>query len=156
MDNARLPILHGPSYRFQPGRVDVLREGTDITLFCMGSLTHLAAAAGEELAQEGIQAEVVNVPSIRPVDGDAIALSARKTGKVITVEEHSVHGGLGSLVCELIAERGIPAAAARIGFPEGHFPKAGPRADIRRHYGLDTPGIVRRAREMLRGGPLIR
>lgn len=150
MDSARLPALHDGSYDFEPRRLDVLREGADVSIFAVGSVSHEAAAAGERLAEEGIHAEVVNVPSIRPVDGEAIARSAAKTGRVVTVEEHSIHGGLGSLVSEIVAEGGLGAAVVRLGIPEGEFAKAGPRAEIRRYYGIDSAGIAQRARQMLR------
>ena len=98
MDNIAFPFLHEPGYRFQPGKVDILRQGGDLAIFSTGSVTCEAHAAGEELGRRGVQAEIVNVPSIRPSDPDGICRSALKTGSVLTVEEHSVHGGLGSLV----------------------------------------------------------
>ena len=151
MDSTKLPALHDDSYAFQPRRLDLLREGGDISIFSMGSVTREAAAAGEELARQGIHAEIVNVPSIRPVDREDIAHRVGRTGRALTVEEHSVHGGLGALVCETIAEGGIGATVVRLGFPEGEFAKAGPRAEIRRFYGIDAVGIVEKARAMLQG-----
>jgi transketolase len=149
MDNVTFPFLHEPGYHFQPGKVDILREGEDLAIFSMGSVTGEAHAAGEELGRRGIQAEIVNVPSIRPNDPDGICRSALKTGRVLTVEEHSVHGGLGSLVSEVLAERGAGVRVGRLGIPEGEFSKAGPRSAIRAYYGIDKDGIVRRALEVL-------
>lgn len=151
LDSLALPVLHGPGYRFVPGRVDPLREGTDVSLFAMGSASHEAARAGDVLAESGVKAEVVNVPSIRPADREGILASLRKTGLAVTVEEHSVHGGLGSMVAETIAEAGLGARLARIGIPEGEFSKAGPRSLLRAHYGIDAAGIVKTVNEALRG-----
>jgi transketolase len=148
MDNLKFPSLHAPSYRFVPGAVDVLREGADVTVFAVGSVVYEAAAAAEALAAEGISVHLANVPSIRPLDRDAVAEAAAKTGRLITVEEHSLHGGLGSLVCEIVAERGMAIRVRRLGIPEGSFAKAGPRAEMRRFYGIDAAGIAAAAREV--------
>jgi transketolase len=150
MDNLKFPVLHAPSYRFVPGAVDVLREGRDVTMFAVGSVVCEAAAASETLAAEGISVHLVNVPSIRPLDRDAVASAAGRTGRVVTVEEHSLHGGLGSLVCEIAAERGMGIRVRRLGIPEGSFAKAGPRAELRRFYGIDAAGIAAAAREAAR------
>ncbi len=149
MDNAKFPVLHGPDYRFSPGSTDPLRAGGELTIFSLGSLTVEAAAAAETLARRGIQVGHVNVPSLRPLDRDAIAREAARTGRAITVEEHSVHGGLGSTVAEIVADRGLGATVCRLGIPEGQFSVAGPRQKIREHYGLDAAGILRAALRML-------
>jgi transketolase len=151
MDNLALPVLHGPDYRFVPGRVDRLREGADVSVFALGSAVFEAARAGEILAASGVRAEVVNVPSIRPADKEVILASLDKTGLGVTVEEHSVHGGLGSLVAETVADAGLGVRVVRIGIPEGEFSKAGPRDLIRAHYGIDAAGIVGTVTEALRG-----
>ena len=151
MDNLKFPALHTPSYRFVPGAVDVLREGGDVTVFAVGSVVFEAAAAAEALTADGISVHLVNLPSIRPLDRDAVAAAAARTGRVVTVEEHSLHGGIGSLVCEIIAERGMGIRVSRLGIPEGSFAKAGPRADLRRFYGIDAAGIAAAAREAARG-----
>ncbi|HUJ73771.1 MAG TPA: transketolase C-terminal domain-containing protein, partial [bacterium] len=101
-----------------------------------------ALAARERAVERGVRAAVVNVSSIRPVDADGLARRAAAAGRVITVEEHSVHGGLGSLVAETLAERGVAVPLVRLGFPEGQFVKAGPRAAIRAHYRIDADGIL--------------
>jgi transketolase len=152
MDNLKFPALHVPSYRFVPGAIDVLREGGGVTLFAVGSVVYEAAAAADELRGEGITVHLVNVPSIRPLDRDAVAAAAARTGRVVTVEEHSLHGGLGSLVCEIVAERGLGIRVNRLGIPEGSFAKAGPRAELRRFYGIDATGIAAAVREDARPG----
>ena len=97
----------------------------------------------------GIIAEVVNLSSIRPLDRQGIIQSPRKTGLALTVEEHSLHGGPGSLVSEITAEEGLPCRVKRLGFAEGHFPMTGPRSEMRAHAGIDARGIADAARALL-------
>jgi transketolase len=153
MDNAKFPTLHDEDYQFVLGKAGVLRQGSDITIFALGSVVHEACDAAQELQNQSIDAEVVDVSSIRPVDKVGIAESIRKTKKVITVEEHTLHGGLGSLVCEIIAEEGPNAQIVRLGITEGQFSKAGPRTDIRAYYKIDKNGIVETAKRMLADNP---
>ncbi|OHB56206.1 MAG: transketolase [Planctomycetes bacterium RBG_13_44_8b] len=152
MDNAKFPLLHSKDYQFELGKVDVLTCGDDISIFATGSVVHEAYAAAQTLKADSINAEVINVSSIRPVDKKAIFDSIRKTKKVITVEEHSLHGGLGNLVCEIIAEEGLDARIVRLGITQGHFAKAGPREQIRAFYKIDKNGILETARKLLRKG----
>jgi transketolase len=142
LDNASFPILHDAGYRFVPGRCDVLVEGKDLTLCAIGSVVHEAVAAAAELKTAGVDAGVISVPSLRPLDRTALAALLAKTKKVITVEEHSVAGGLGSTVAEILAEGGIPSRLKRLGITEGKFAVSGPRDKIRAHYGIDKTGIV--------------
>ena len=90
----------------------------------------------------GIDAEVVNLSSIRPLDRAGIVASLRKTGLALTVEEHSLHGGVGSLVSEIVAEEGLFCRVKRLGFPEGKFAIPGPRDEMRAHINIDAQGIV--------------
>lgn len=143
MDSAKLRYLHGKDYRFEPGNVDMLREGNDITMCVIGSLAVEAVDAAERLARQGISAEVLNISSLRPLDKLAVVRSLSKTGRVVTVEEHSVCGGLGSTIAEIIAESGMPVRLKRLGIAEGHFAKAGPRAEVRAWHGIDAEGIVK-------------
>ena len=145
MDSAKFPVLHDDNYRFQPGKVDILRTGRDISIIAMGSTVHEAVAAGEVLSGQGIDAEVINLSSIRPLDHAGLVASLRKTGLALTVEEHSVHGGVGSLVSEIAAEEGIGCRVKRLGFAEGKFASPGPRDEMRAHIGIDAPGIVKAA-----------
>ncbi len=98
---------------------------------------------------QGVQATVVNVSSVRPTDAAEICRLARATGRAVTVEEHSVNGGLGSLVAESLVEGRCAVPFMRLGIPDGQFAKAGPRAEIRRYYGIDAAGIVQAARRLL-------
>jgi transketolase len=150
MDNAKFPVLHSKDYQFELGKADVLTYGDDVSIFAMGSVVHEAYAAAQTLKNNSINAEVINVSSIRPVDKKAISDSIQKTKKVITVEEHSLHGGLGSLICEIIAEEGLGAKIVRLGITQGHFAKAGPRDKIRAFYKIDKNGILETARKLLR------
>jgi transketolase C-terminal domain/subunit len=115
----------------------ILDTGKDLTVFAVGSTVFEAAYAADELASAGISVEVVNISSVRPLDRQQIIESASKTSKVITVEEHSVHGGIGSIVSEVIAEEGLAAKVTRLGITEGQFAKAGPRKEIRAFYKID-------------------
>ena len=150
MDNAKLPVLHSKDYQFKLGKVDVLTSGDDVSIFAMGSVVHEAYAAAQTLRADSINAEVINVSSIRPVDKKGIIDSIQKTKKVIAVEEHSLHGGLGTLISEVIAEEGLDAKVVRLGITEGHFAKAGPRDEIRAYYKIHKNGIVETARKFLK------
>jgi transketolase len=149
MDSAKFPVLHDDGYRFQPGKVDILRPGGDISIIAMGSTVHEAAAAGKALAGQGIDAEVVNLSSIRPLDHTGLVASLQKTGLAITVEEHSLHGGVGSIVAAVTAEEGLGCRLKRLGFAEGRFPVTGPRGEMRARAGIDASGIIRTAKELL-------
>lgn len=149
MDNAKFPVLHSSDYKFELGKVDVLIPGDDVSIFAMGSVVHEAYAAAQILKADSINAEVINVSSIRPVDKKEIINSIKKTKKVITVEEHSLHGGLGSLISEVIAEESLAARIVRLGITQGYFAKAGPREQIRAFYKIDKNGILENARKLL-------
>ena len=156
MDSAAFPILHEQTYKFQPGVVDVLRTGTDVTLAAVGSVVYEAVFAARDLEQRGIAAEVLNVSSFRPVDRMGILDSVRKTGAVVTVEEHSLHGGLGALVSEMVAQEGLSVRMLRLGVSKGRFSKAGPREQIRSYYHIDQEGIVASVVDLLCGNGKIR
>ncbi|MGA2976598.1 MAG: transketolase C-terminal domain-containing protein [Spirochaetia bacterium] len=152
LDNARLPLIHGTGYRFVPGRVDVAAEGTDVTLFSLGTMAAEALAARDLLSRAGVSAGVASLSSVRPVDRETIVRLACATGRVVTVEEHSVQGGIGSLVCESLGDAGRGVRLLRLGIPEGEFAKAGPRAQIRKYYGIDAAGIAAAALRVLGRG----
>lgn len=149
LDIAKFPLLHTPEYQFEPGNVDILREGKELTIAAVGSVVHEAAAAAQELETLAVDAEVLNLSSIRPLNPQKIIDSLRKTKHVITVEEHSMHGGIGSLIAEIIAENGLAVSLKRLGIPEGQFSKAGPRAEIRAYYQIDAHGIVANTKTLL-------
>lgn len=142
MDGKALPELHDDKYKFVPGAVDVLREGDDVTLVAMGSTVHEAVDAAEQLAEQGISASVINVPSIRPLDRDALFAALQKSKHIISVEEHNVNGGVGSIVAEVLAENGQGAVLKRLGIPDGDYAIAADRKDMRAYHGFDATGIV--------------
>jgi transketolase len=148
LDSAKLPVIHNEEYIFSPGQPDMIHSGDDMTIIAMGSTAHEAVAARELLEKEGIHAEVMCLPSIRPLKRKMVIESLSKTGMAITVEEHSLHGGIGSLVSEIVAEEGIQCKVRRLGFPEGKFAISGPRNEMRAHIGIDATGIARHALEM--------
>ena len=149
MDSDKFPALHQEDYQFTPGKVDVLQEGDDITIVAVGSVVYEAVEAAQELKAASIAAEVLNISSIRPLEKAHIIESLRKTKKVVTVEEHSLHGGIGSLIAEIIADEGLEVQYKRLGIPEGQFSKAGPRSEIRAYYHIDTQGIVETNKKLL-------
>lgn len=149
MDNDKFPVIHKEDHQFQPGKADILKEGSDLSIFTMGSTTHEAYFTAETLQNDSINAEIINISSIRPLDSDSIAASIEKTGRIITVEEHSLHGGLGSLVSEVMAKRNLKAKLISLGIPQGRFSKAGPRSQIRAYYKIDKDGIIETAKQLM-------
>jgi len=146
MDSGKFPVIHKEDYQFEPGKVDLLKAGSDLSIIAMGSTAYEAFFAAKDSQANGIDVEVLNISSVRPLDKAAIAESVRKTKRVITVEEHSLHGGLGSIVSEIIAEQRLRAKLVRLGIPQGQFSKAGPRNEIRAYYKIDENGIIETAK----------
>jgi transketolase len=136
-----------PDYKFEIGKGDVLREGKDVTIVANGVCVDSALAAAEMLAADGIDAEVINICTIKPLDDDLIVASAKKTGKVVTVEEHSVIGGLGSAVCECLAEK-LPTPVKKIGMYDV-FGESGSAAALVEKYGLDAAGVYKSVKEWM-------
>lgn len=149
MDGKALPELHDESYQFVPGAVVTLREGDALALVATGSTVHEIVDAAALLADSGIQATVVSVPSIRPCDTKALLAAVKGCKTVITVEEHNINGGLGSLVAEVLAEGGTGAILKRLGIPDGEYAAAADRGWMRQHHGFDAQSIAAQAREML-------
>ncbi|MBJ9078047.1 transketolase family protein [Citrobacter amalonaticus] len=149
MDGKALPELHDESYQFVPGAVVTLREGDVLALVATGSTVHEIVDAAALLADSGIQATVVSVPSIRPCDTKALLAAVKDCKAVITVEEHNINGGLGSLVAEVLAEGGTGAVLKRLGIPDGEYAAAADRNWMRQHHGFDAQSIAAQVREML-------
>ena len=149
MDGKALPELHDESYQFVPGAAVTLREGDVLALVATGSTVHEIVDAAALLADSGIQATVVSVPSIRPCDTKALLAAVKDCKAVITVEEHNINGGLGSLVAEVLAEGGTGAVLKRLGIPDGEYAAAADRNWMRQHHGFDAQSIAAQAREML-------
>ena len=145
---AGVPVINdGADYRFEIGKGIVLREGSDVTIVATGIMVSAALEAAARLEGEGVSAEVINIHTIKPLDTGLIAASAKKTGKVVTAEEHSVIGGLGGAVCEALAER-MPVPVCRIGV-EDVFGESGPASELLVKYGLDADGVYRKAKAIL-------
>ena len=149
MDGKALPELHDENYHFVPGAIVTLREGDSLALVATGSTVHEIVDAAALLADSGIQATVVSVPSIRPCDTQALLAAVKGCKAVITVEEHNINGGLGSLVAEVLAEAGTGAVLKRLGIPDGEYAAAADRNWMRQHHGFDAQSIAAQAREML-------
>ena len=141
-----LPDLFPADYRFELFKADLLREGRDQSLFVSGFLTKDALEAAELLAAEGISVEVINVHTLKPLDRETLLASARKTGAVLTVENHNVIGGLHSAVLETLAKEKIPVCAVGV---QDRFGEVGKLPYLREAMGLTVENIVRTARETL-------
>lgn len=148
LDGKALPELHDEHYRFIPGNIDVLRSGRDVALVAMGSTVHEIVEAAAQLAAEGIDATVISVPSIRPCDTKALLAAIKPCKAVVTVEEHNVNGGVGSLVAEVLAEAGCAIPLRRLGIPDGQYAIAADRASTRARHEIDAAGVIRHAREL--------
>ena len=128
-----------PDHKCELGKGVVLREGKDVTIVATGLPVSECLEAAEKLAADGIDAKVINIHTIKPLDEDLIVAAAKETGKVVTVEEHSVIGGLGSAVCDVLAEK-APTKVLKIGVNDT-FGESGPAVELLKKYGLDTEGI---------------
>ena len=142
---AAVPVINDrPDYKFEIGKGTVVREGKDVTIVATGICVDSALGAAEKLAAEGISAEVVNICTIKPLDEEIVINSARKTGKVVTVEEHSVIGGLRSAVCDCLSEK-HPTPVLRIGMQD-KFGESGTANALVEKYGLDGKGIYEKVK----------
>lgn len=145
---AGVPVINDrEDYDFEIGKGILLREGSDVTIVATGIMVSASLEAAARLEAEGISAEVINIHTIKPLDADLIEASARKTGKVVTAEEHSIIGGLGGAVCEALAER-MPVPVCRIGI-EDAFGESGSASALLAKYGLDADGVYRKVKAFL-------
>ena len=142
-----VPVVHARDYQFRIGKAARLREGTDVALIACGVLVPRALGAAARLAGQGIQARVLNMATIRPIDRDAIAAAAAETGAIVTAEEHTVYGGLGSAVAEVVTQT-HPVPMRILGVP-GVFAPTGSAEFLLDHFGLTADNIARAALELL-------
>ena len=143
-----VPVFNDPeNYKFEMGKGVVMKEGTDVSIFATGLEVNEALDAAKLLEADGINAEVINIHTLKPIDTELVAASAKKTGKVVTVEEHSIIGGLGSAVCEALAET-VPTPVLRIGVQDV-FGESGPAKALIAKYGLDAESIYKKVKEYL-------
>ncbi|MCW2279224.1 transketolase family protein [Heliophilum fasciatum] len=142
-----VPVLHGDDYQFVPGKAETLRSGSDVTIIATGLMVSVALEAAEALAAKGIQATVLNMPTIKPIDRDAIVAAVAATGCVVTAEEHSVIGGLGSAVAEVMVEA-APAPMVRVGLQDC-FGESGKPAELLAKFGLTAERIAAAAQQVI-------
>jgi transketolase len=141
-----VPVINdNPDYKFELGKAVTLREGTDVTIIASGLPVPEALAAADKLAADGISAAVINMHTIKPLDEEVVIKAAETTGKIVTVEEHSIIGGLGSAVCDVVAEK-APAKVMKIGINDV-FGESGPAVELVKKYGLDADSIYAKVKE---------
>ena len=141
-----VPVIHDEeTFTFQIGKGEVLREGTDVAIIANGLLVAEAVEAGKELEAEGISAMVINMATVKPLDEELVLAAAKKCGKVITCEEHSILGGLGEAVCGVLAEK-LPTPVKRIGVND-EFGHSGPAGALLKAFGLTAEHIVEAAKD---------
>ena len=141
-----VPEFHEKNFNFQIGKGEILRDGTDVAIIANGLLVYEAIKAGETLAENGINAMVINMATIKPLDEELVLAAAKKCGKIITCEEHSVIGGLGEAVCGLLSEK-LPTVVRRIGVND-EFGHSGPATDLLKQFGLSAEHIVEVATDL--------
>lgn len=144
---AATPMYHDESFAFAVGKGEVLRNGKDVAIIATGILVPEAIDAGERLAAEGIHARVINMATIKPLDKDIVIQAAEDCGKIVTVEEHSIIGGLGEAVCAVLAEN-CPVPVHRIGVND-EFGHSGPAAELLKQFGLTSEHIVAHTKKLI-------
>ncbi len=147
MGRPKVPVLFGDDYKFEIGKGVLMKEGTDVTLIGTGIMVSKAMEAAELLAAEGISAAVVNISTIKPLDAELIIAQAQKTGAVVTCEEHTICGGLGSAVAEVLVEN-CPVPMARVGV-EDKFGESGLPDELLEKYGLSASNIAAKAKAVI-------
>ena len=142
-----VPVFHEEGFTFQIGKGEVMREGNDIAIIANGLMVYEAIQAGEELAKQGINARIINMSTVKPIDEEMVLKAAKECGKIITCEEHSVIGGLGEAVCSFLSEN-YPTPVRRIGVND-EFGCSGPAYEVLEKYGLCASNIVKVTKEFL-------
>jgi transketolase len=142
-----VPVIYDQDYRFRLGKASMLREGSDVSLIAVGSMVQLALTAADTLSKEGINARVINMSSVKPIDSEAIASAVSETGALVTAEEHTIMGGLGSAVAEVVCEM-TPVPVLRVGIRDV-FGESGEAGELMEAYGLTANAIADAAREAI-------
>lgn len=143
-----VPVINDhPDYKFELGKGVVLREGKDVAIIATGLPVANCLEAAEKLAADGIEAKVINIHTIKPLDEELVVAAAKETGKVVTVEEHSVIGGLGSAVCDVLSEQ-APTKVLKIGINDT-YGESGPAAELIKKYGLDADSIYEKIKSQI-------
>ena len=146
-----LPHLHAPGTRFQPGQALLVEDGTDVAFLATGETVHLALAAARELQGHGLSCRVLSMHTVKPLDTDAVIAAATECQAVLTVEEHSIFGGLGEACAAVLMQAGIRVAFKIIGFPDEYM-VTGNQLEIFEHYGISASGLARTAQTLLKKG----
>ena len=144
---AAVPVIHEDDFQFQIGKGEVLRDGSDVAIIANGLMTYEALVAAEELAKDGIHAMVINMGTIKPLDEELVLEAARKCGKIVTAEEHSIIGGLGEAVASLLAEK-LPTIVKRVGVND-EYGHSGPAGALLKQFGLSAENLVNTVKGML-------
>ncbi|MBD3164913.1 transketolase family protein [Candidatus Woesearchaeota archaeon] len=150
LGRAKLPIFHKENYKFRLGKGDLLRKGRDITIFATGALVYEALQAAEKLEKKDVSAEVINIHTIKPLDSGLVVKSVKKTGRVITCEDHNVIGGMGSAVQELLCDK-FPCKVNKIGIND-KFGESGRPMQLYEKYGLTSEAIYEKAVSVINKG----
>ena len=145
MGRLAVPVFHEEGFAFQIGKGEVMRDGNDVAIIANGLMVYEAVKAGETLEKLGINARIINMATIKPLDEELILTAAKECGKIITCEEHSIVGGLGEAVCSLLSEK-LPTPVRRIGVNDV-FGESGPAAEVLKAYGLCEEHIVEIAKD---------
>nr|WP_288752920.1 transketolase family protein [uncultured Anaerostipes sp.] len=143
-----VPVINDEDYKFEIGKGKVLREGTDVAIIANGLCVAESLDAAEKLAAEGINAQVINMATVKPLDTELVLEAAKATGKVVIVEEHSVIGGLGSAVCDVLSEQ-LPTPVLKIGVNDV-FGHSGPAVELIKEFGLDGDSIAAKVKEFVK------
>jgi len=150
LDRSSAPATNRPDEQFQLGRARVIREGEDMTLMAVGGILGIALEAAERLAGEGIECRVISMHTVKPLDREAIFAACRETGGMVTIEEHTIDGGLGGAVAEVCLDAGVfPKTFHRIGLRAGFSSIVGDQDFLRRQYGMDAQAIIAAVRKLL-------
>ena len=143
-----IPVYHNEDFKLEIGKGELLRDGNDVAIIATGIMVPEAIEAGKALATEGISACIINMPTIKPLDAEMVLKAARECGKIVTVEEHSIIGGLGEAVCSLTSEN-CPVPVKRIGVND-EFGHSGPFAALLKAFGLCAENIVLQTKRLLK------
>ena len=141
-----VPVFHDESYQFEIGKGEIVKDGADVAIIANGLMVYEAIVAAESLKEAGIDAMVINMATVKPLDEELVLAAAKKCGKVVTAEEHSVIGGLGEAVASLLSEK-LPTPVKRVGVNDV-FGRSGPAAEVLKYYGLTAENIADAAKTL--------
>jgi transketolase len=147
LSREKFPRIFDETYRFEIGKATIIKEGKDVTIVSNGVETYFAIKAAKLLEEEGISAEIIHMPTVKPIDVETLIRSAEKTGAVVTAEEHSIIGGLGSAVAEVLVEN-YPVPMERVGIPD-KFGRSGKGWELLHYFNLDENGIIEKTKKVL-------